>query len=216
MSVSQTKKHAAKRRPGAVTQQAVETDAPAPRIRPQLSLPPGWVGLAEVARPHGVRGELRLRLYNPDSNALLELDEVLIALPDGEQHEVSVDGARRADDAVLMKLYSVDDRDRAEDLRGAVIAGRREDFPALEPGEFYVCDIEGASVVLDDAAGRSTSNVKGAVYGVAEGLRSYPSVDVLLIRRGSAVVEVPLVEDFVREVDVEGRRITLAREPDIV
>ncbi len=40
-----------------------------------------WVPLAEVARPHGVRGELRLRPYNGDSDLLLGLDEVLVRLP---------------------------------------------------------------------------------------------------------------------------------------
>ncbi len=40
-----------------------------------------WVPLAEVARPHGVRGELRLKLFNEDSDILLEQDEVLLRLP---------------------------------------------------------------------------------------------------------------------------------------
>lgn len=71
-----------------------------------------WIPLAEIARPHGVRGEVRLRLFNKDSDTLLDQDEVLVRLPDGAEHEVSVDTARRADDAILMKLHSVDDRDR--------------------------------------------------------------------------------------------------------
>ena len=40
-----------------------------------------WVALAEVARPHGVRGEVRLRLYNRDSDLLLEQDDVLVRFP---------------------------------------------------------------------------------------------------------------------------------------
>ena len=35
--------------------------------------PDAWVPLAEVARPHGVRGELRLKLFNKDSDLLLKL-----------------------------------------------------------------------------------------------------------------------------------------------
>src|SRR5271168_3861337 len=97
-----------------------------------------WVALAEVARPHGVRGELRLKLFNKDSDMLLDRDEVLVRLPDGEEHEVSIDRARRADDAILMKLYSIDDRDRADELRGALLCVRRREFPPLGEGEFYV------------------------------------------------------------------------------
>src|SRR5580698_6494386 len=113
-----------------------------------------WVPLADVLRPHGVRGELRLRLYNRDSDLLLEQEDVLVRFPDGEEQEVSVDGARRADDAILMKLHSVDDRNRAEDLRGAVVCVRRAAFPAPAEGEFYACDIEGARVVVLEDEGK--------------------------------------------------------------
>ncbi len=77
-----------------------------------------------------------------------EQDEVLVRLPDGEEHEVSVERARRADDAILMKLYSVDDRDRADELRGALVCVRRRDFPPPEDGEFYAVDIVGAEARL--------------------------------------------------------------------
>ena len=113
-----------------------------------------WVPLAEVARPHGVRGELRLRLFNKDSDVLLERDEVLVRMKDGEEHEVSVDRARRADDAILMKLFSVEDRDRADERRGALICAKRADFPPLAVDEFYVCDAAGARVSFEGTSPR--------------------------------------------------------------
>jgi 16S rRNA processing protein RimM len=160
------------------------------------------VPLASVARPHGVRGEVRLKLYNTDSDILLKLDEVLVRLPGGEEHEVSIDSARRADQAILMKLYSVDDRDRAEELRGAELCARRKDFPPLEDGEFYVCDVEGAEVFAPD----------GSALGRVRELRSYPSVDALIVDAadGGKPWEVPLVAAFVREVDVAAGRVSLA------
>ena len=164
-----------------------------------------WVPLAEVARPHGVRGELRLRLYNRDSDLLLEQDEVLIRFPDGEEQEVSVDGARRADDAILMKLHSVDDRNRAEELRSAIVCVRRGAFPAPLPGEFYACDIEGARVVVDEegAAERELGRVTA--------MRAYPANDVLEVAAsdGGRPWEVPLVDAVVRSVDVAAGLVTL-------
>src|SRR4029079_5908796 len=103
--------------------------------------PDAWVPLAEIARPHGVRGELRLRLFNKASDTLLGQEEVLVRLPDGEEDEVSVERARRADDAILMKLHSVDDRDRADELRGAMICVRRRDFEEPDEGEVYASEL---------------------------------------------------------------------------
>lgn len=168
--------------------------------------PETWVPLAEVARPHGVKGELRLRLFNATSDVLLDQEEVLVRLADGEEHEVSVERARRADDAILMKLYSVDDRDRAEELRGAHICVRRRDFPAAEEGEFYAIDVVGAEVRLG-----------GERIGEVAEIITYPSIEVLLVHADDANGdwEVPLTEMFIGRVDVPGKVVDLVTLDDV-
>jgi 16S rRNA processing protein RimM len=157
------------------------------------------VALAEVARPHGVRGEVRLNLYNAESDLLLEVDEVLVRLKDGEEHEVSIDHARRADKTILLKLHSVDDRDRAEELRGAAICVARDLFPELEPGEFYACDVEGSEVRLQNAR-----------IGTVERLEEYPTTYALRIKKNDGeVLEVPLTDAFVEKVDADARIVVL-------
>ena len=163
-----------------------------------------WVPVAEIARSHGVRGEVRLRPFNKDSDVLLQVDEVLVRLPDGEEHEVSVDRARPADGAVLMKLHSVDDKDRADELRASTVLVRRGDFAPLAEGEFYVCDVVGAKVVHG-----------GTEVGELVDLRSYPSVDVLVVRaspvdgEGAGTWEIPLTDTYVESVDAAAMRVTL-------
>jgi 16S rRNA processing protein RimM len=155
-----------------------------------------WVPLAEIARPHGVRGEVRLKLFNRSSDLLLGQEEVLVRLEDGDEHEVSVERARRADDAILMKLYSVDDRDRADDLRGAMVCVRRRDFPPLEEGEFYTVDIIGAQARL-----------KGEPIGEVIDIMSYPTLESLVVRAadGKGDWEIPLTETYVGKVDTVAR-----------
>ena len=164
-----------------------------------------WVPLAEVARPHGIKGELRLKPFNKDSDLLLSLDEVLLRMKDGEEHEVSVDGARKADDAILMRLYSVDDRDKAGELRGALVCARRGSFPELGEGEFYWCDVIGARVLVG-AAGEEQP------LGTVRELKAYPTLDVLVVRAkdGGRDWEVPLIEAYVRNVDPDAGVVTLA------
>jgi len=153
-----------------------------------------WVPLAVVARPHGVRGEVRLKVFNKTSDVLLDQEEVLVRLEDGEEHEVSVEGARRADDAILMKLYSVDDRDRADELRGAHICVRRRDFPKPEAGEFYAVDAIGAEVRMG-----------GAKIGEVIEIISYPTVDAMLVKTGEPEGnwEIPLSDAYIEKVDTD-------------
>ena len=153
----------------------------------------GYVPLAEVARPHGIAGELRLRVYNPDSDLLERIKRARLRMPDGSERDVAIVSARPGTKAILMKLAGVDDRDAAEALRGAELCVPREALPPPEEGEFYAIDIEGARALL-----------AGEEVGRVVALESYPACDVLVVDRGAkGRIEVPLVEAYVASVDVE-------------
>lgn len=177
--------------------------------------------LASVARPHGVRGELRLTVFNEDSDLLLGRDEVIVHLPDGQEHEVSVDAVRRAGKAILIKLHSVDDRDRAEELRGATLGVRRDELPPLPDGEIYYCDVEGAEVRVAERSEPSLSGLLGGGaphqdrreyrVGVVERVVEYPTAAVLVVRRDDGSrIEVPLIESYVEKIDTEKRVVMLS------
>lgn len=168
--------------------------------------PDRWVPLAEVARPHGVRGELRLKLFNTSSDILLSMEEVLVRFPDGDEHEVSVERARRADDAILIKLYSVDDRNRADELRGAHICVRRRDFEEPEADEFYAVDVIGGEARLD-----------GQRIGTVAEIITYPTLQAMLVHAddGEGDWEIPLTNVYIGKVDVAARVVELASLDDI-
>jgi 16S rRNA processing protein RimM len=150
------------------------------------------VAVAEVARPHGVVGELRLKLYNEGSDLLTRRPRIRLLHADGVERDAALTGVREANKALLVRLAGVDDRNAAEALRGARILVARADFPPLDEGEFYACDIEGARAVL-----RSGEEV-GRVAGIA----SYPTCEALVVDLGGGKrIEVPLVEAYVGAVD---------------
>jgi len=154
-----------------------------------------YVPVAEVARPHGVHGELRLKVYNQDSDLLLRRPRVKLLFERGEERDATIDEAREVNKAILVKLTGVEDRDAADVLRGAQVAVARDEFPPLGEGEFYACDIEGARALLPS----------GEEVGRVAGLSSYPTCDVLVIDRNAPTMgrlEVPLVEAYVASIDV--------------
>jgi 16S rRNA processing protein RimM len=159
-----------------------------------------WVPLAEVARPHGVRGELRVKMYNSDSELLPSLSEVLVRRRDGAERTIRLQSVRGADTGYLLaKLEGVDDRDTAESFRGAELCVRRDAFPPLEEGEFYACDVVGARLYGPDGE-----------LGMVEDLASYPTADVLIGRlSGGTRCEIPLVEDYIAEIDTAARQVRL-------
>jgi len=173
---------------------AASAEPKAAPARPKARPADGYVVVAEVARPHGVQGELRLKLYNPDSDLLARRPLVRLRLADGATRDIAITSARDANKALLVRLAGIDDRDAAEALRGAEICVPRESFPPLEEGEFYACDVEGARAVLRG----------GAELGHVAAVTSYPTCEVLVIERTSGGrLEVPLLAAYVGAVDVE-------------
>jgi 16S rRNA processing protein RimM len=159
---------------------------------------PQYVPLAIVARPHGVRGELKLKVYNLESDVLLGRPPIRLALPDGSTRDAKLSSIRRVPGAMLATLRGVEGRDAAEALRGASIEVSRSLLG--ETGgddEFFVCDLIGCAVI-----------VAGESIGVVEHVQSYPSCDALVVtRKGMPRLEVPLVSRHVGDIDLDARRI---------
>jgi 16S rRNA processing protein RimM len=152
------------------------------------------VALAEVARPHGIRGEVRLKVHNPESDLLVRRPPVRVVLPDGDERALTITAAREADKALLVRFAGIDNRDAAEALRGAAVCVPRSALPPPEDGEFYAWDVEGARAELSS----------GELVGHVTELASYPTCDVLVVaREGGKRLEVPLVEAYVVRVDVD-------------
>jgi 16S rRNA processing protein RimM len=98
-------------------------------------------------------------------------------------------------------LKGIDSLEAARELVGARVYVRREELPAPEEDEYFVADLVGCAVATAD----------GVPVGHVAGVVSGPAHDWLEIRRaGGEEVLLPAVSEFVREVDVAGRRIVVA------
>jgi 16S rRNA processing protein RimM len=104
---------------------------------------------------------------------------------------------RRAgtEDRPILRLRGVDDRARAEALRGEELMVERAAAPPLPPGEYWAEDLEGCTVLTAD----------GRELGAVSRLRPLPSCEALEV--GDLLV--PMVGDAVLSVDVETRRIVV-------
>lgn len=110
------------------------------------------IALAAVAGAHGVKGELRLKLFSDNIESLSRHRSVYVG--GVEQRLLFVrDGGSMA----VARLEGVDDRSAAESLRGSLVEVDRKALPPLEEGEYYYADLVGLHVV--DAAGDPVGTV---------------------------------------------------------
>jgi 16S rRNA processing protein RimM len=93
-----------------------------------------------------------------------------------------------------VQFAEIDDRDKAQALRGAYIQIPRELLPALQD-EYYWIDLEGLKVI----------NLENQTLGVVEYLFATGSNDVMMVK-GSREHLIPFVRpDVVRNIDLDAK-----------
>jgi 16S rRNA processing protein RimM len=120
------------------------------------------IALAAVAGAHGVKGELRLKLFTESIEKLKRYENVYVA-----GVERKVESVRAGSSGAIARLSGIGDRSAAEALRGSVIEVDRSALPPLEPGEYYHADLIGLACF--DREGRELGRVIGIEnYGAGD------------------------------------------------
>jgi 16S rRNA processing protein RimM len=113
---------------------------------------PHYLLLGEILRPHGVQGELKIRILTDYPERLTYLDTVYLGDdPTTEDADAyTVEHIRPQNEYGLLKLENVDTRDQADLLRELYVMVALEDAVPLEEGEFYVYQLIGLDVQTED------------------------------------------------------------------
>jgi 16S rRNA processing protein RimM len=155
--------------------------------------------LAAVSRAHGLKGEVAIHRFNPESAVLIAGEPVWIEGQGIPSRWMQIE-ALKGD---LLKFEGVADRTQAEALRGGQLAVDRSRLPEAEEGEAYLHDLLGYTVM--DSTGRLLGRFEGLLvsgrseYFVIKGVREVllPSESSLLasVDRGQKTLQLTLEVD---------------------
>ena len=110
------------------------------------------IALAAVAGAHGVKGELRLKLFTDSIDNLKRYGTVFIG-----GAERKLESVRPVSSGAVARIEGISDRSAAEALRGSLVEVDRAALPSLEEGEYYHADLIGLPCI--DAQGRELGKV---------------------------------------------------------
>jgi 16S rRNA processing protein RimM len=100
------------------------------------------VALAAVAGAHGVKGELRLKLFADTVESLARHSRFYVG-----GRELALKDIKDGGKTAIARFEGVADRSAAEALRGQLIEIDRDALPKLEEGEYYHVDLVGLPCV---------------------------------------------------------------------
>ncbi|WP_167941986.1 ribosome maturation factor RimM [Desulfobaculum xiamenense] len=184
--------------------------------------------VGEVTKPHGLRGEVCVRLY-ADSPSFFDLVDVVHLRPAAEapapdpvpagrgrrparpqpprMRRVRIVSWREHKGMVLLVFEGAQDRSAAEALRGSEILVRETELPDLSDDEVYIHQIEGLAVRLEG----------GEPLGVVREVLTPAGQEIWAIETPDGrEVLFPVAEQFVLAVDLEAGFVEIAPPPGLL
>lgn len=159
--------------------------------------------VGRLGAPHGVQGEIKLRLLTDEPEHLETIETVYL----GDRDEpIGLEGIRFINDGAIVKLGDTDTPEDASKLSGLAVKIAGSDARPLEEGEYFLFQLIGLEAV----------NEAGDRIGTVTDLIETGAHDVLVIGKrpeGGADLLVPNHPEFVPEIDPAGGRVVV-RPPE--
>ncbi len=161
--------------------------------------------VGRVVRPHGVRGQVKVKWLAPESP--LAPRATLYLGPEAETPGLQVVAVRPLNPPfLLLTLEGCSTREAAEALRGATLWMAREALPELEGDAYYV----------EDLLGMRVETGAGALLGTVVEVIETGAADVYVVRGEAGEVLLPATREVVRRVDVAARLMVVTPLPGMV
>lgn len=162
---------------------------------------PEYLVVGEVLRPHGVRGEVRVRVLTENREQLLDLDYVYLtdSPEDNRRIRVDLNKVRFNKSYALLSLAGYASRDDAERLRSKLVMIDPEQAAPLEGEQYYLFQLIGLRVLSNNV---EIGNIKEVLQTGANDVYvvESPSYGELLL---------PAHDETILNIDFEAREIRM-------
>jgi 16S rRNA processing protein RimM len=163
---------------------------------------PKYLQIGEILRPHGVHGELRMRVITAYPERIPDMKRVYLGEDpdDPRPRRFEIESVRFHQDIALITFKGLYDRDEADLLRGLSVMVALEDAVPLAEGEVYLFELIGMRVVTEE----------GEDLGeVADILEVGPSDTYLVSSEKYGQFTIPDVPQFIIRIDKANRQLVV-------
>lgn len=154
--------------------------------------------VAKVRKPHGVAGLIKIHSYSGDFSHIEAAEEVRISIASGIR-TFSIEKKVPMGGEILLKLKGIDTPEAVRAIAGGEIILNRRDVPPCKKDEFFIADLHGCKLILN---GEEVAVVVSIVTNAANDLLEVEKI-------GGGTVFIPMLKQFVGNIDIKARQIEL-------
>lgn len=151
-----------------------------------------YIEAGKIVNTHGVRGEVKIQVWLDSPEFMRRFKTIYI-----DSRPVKLVSSRAHKGFLIALLDGVEDINAAMSLKNKTVYIDRAEAP-LKKGEYFLCDIIGASVVTED----------GESVGTLEDILETLASSVYIVR-GETEHMIPAVPEFILNTDAENGVITV-------
>lgn len=158
--------------------------------------------VGKIVNTHGIRGELKVLSQTDFPELRFEKGSSLVMIDPtgGDQVPVTVETSREQKGLFYVKFNGWDNINQVEKYKGWLLKVGESQLAELDEDEYYFHEIVGCQVVTAD----------GSVLGEVTEILTPGANHVWVVSRSQGKpVLLPVIDDVVKEVDVEHKRITV-------
>jgi len=153
-----------------------------------------------ILKPHGIGGAVKVLPTTDDPKRYSLLKQVFLRSPGGERLKANVIRANNRHHEIILWLDVCPTRNEAERFRKWEIQISREECLPLPKGRYYIFDL----------VGLQAETVGGQIIGIVKDILAITNNDLFVIETPAhKEVLIPFVEEFVKDVDIEGGRVLI-------
>lgn len=152
-----------------------------------------------ITTTHGVRGEVKVFPTTDDAGRFAELDYVFLDTGK-ELRKLEIANVKFFKNLAILKFDGIDNINDIEIYKGRELWIPREEAQELGENEYYIADLIGMKVVLED----------GSDFGTLKDVMETGANDVYVVVTGDGrEVLLPAIKDCILKVDVENSLMTV-------
>ena len=157
-----------------------------------------FLEVGKIINTHGLRGDVKVVAWTDLPEDFEDIPVVYIKKKTGDE-KLTVSKIKYQKNNLIVKFKEINDINEAEKYKGLIIYADREDLWELEDGVYYIADLIGLEVY--DESGK---------IGVIADVFNTGANDIYDVKRdGKKNLLLPVIDDVVKEIDIENGRVTV-------